>query len=174
MVLAQTLLSPSRGALHFYLPMRILCDALNSCGSCLPFLLEIILCACEGRLQGMALEIVRRVRERGSPVCPVRASRVCCPTPTPQWPLPASCLGTELTLSPLFSLNLPAPAILCPALSFQPLSVRSWPSLLLGIPSLILSTYTNPAIFLWFIQVSLPIGSPQRSPPIGFACWGTT
>lgn len=69
--------------------MRILCDALNSCGSCLPFLLEIIMCACEGKLQGMASEIVRRVREKGSPVCPVRAFRVCCHTPTPQWLSPS-------------------------------------------------------------------------------------
>lgn len=80
----------------------------------------------------------------------------------------ANFVSSVLTQPPCFNHSLSC------TLSFQPLSVCSWPSLLLGIPSLILSTYTNPAIFLWFIQVSLPIRSPQRSPSIGFACWGTT
>lgn len=90
-----------------------------------------------------------------------KSSRVC-PTPPPQ----ASCLGTELILPPLLSTQPPCPsrALPCPRLSFRPFSLCSWRDPLPGTPSLNLSAYINPAVFLWLIQVSLPIESPQSSP----------
>ena len=94
-VLAQTLLSPSKGEFHFHSLMRTLCDTLSSCGSCLPFQLEIIPCACKARLQGNSAKVSKG---KGLSCLAFKSSRVC-PTPPPQ----ASRLGTELILPPLLS-----------------------------------------------------------------------